>query len=87
MTEDGKNAVKDYLALKEEDNKIKNNQIELDEYFKYSGKTEPMHNAILQEIEFQKKRKSNSLLYMIKNYKRGYVSNPNRVKPKRKLNK
>tara|TARA_R100000541_G_scaffold9480_2_gene17174 strand:- start:1203 stop:1460 length:258 start_codon:yes stop_codon:yes gene_type:complete len=84
MTEEGMNVVKEFTALKENENKINNNQIELDNYFKYSGEQEKTNKTVLKEIEFQKKRKSVSILYVREIYKRKYVSNPKRVKAKLK---
>ena len=55
MTEEGRNVVDSLITLKEEDNKIKINQIELDNYFNNSGL-----------IEYNKKLKK-----PIKDYKLG----------------
>ena len=43
MTEEGRNAVKEFAANKEKENNINKNLIEFNDYFKYSGKTEEMN--------------------------------------------
>ena len=87
MTEEGKNVVKEFMALKENEKKLNNNQIELDNYFNDSGKIEEINDIIRKEIEFQKKAKASSILYQIINYSKKYIPNPKRVNPKRKLKK
>jgi hypothetical protein len=84
MTEEGKNAVKEFAAIKEKENNINKNLIELNDYFKYSGKNEEMNEILEKEMRFQEKIKANRYLYKLNGYNRKYVSNPNRVNPKRK---
>jgi|TARA_R110001592_G_scaffold136039_2_gene352784 hypothetical protein len=87
MTEEGKNAVAEFTAIKENENKINRNLIELNNYFKHSGKTEEMNEILEKEMKFQEKIKASHYLYKLSGYNRKYLSNPNRVNPKRKLNK
>ena len=87
MTEEGKNAVAEFTAIKENKNKINRNLIELNNYFKHSGKTEEMNQILEKEMKFQEKIKASHYLYKLSGYNTKYLSNPNRVNPKRKLNK
>ena len=84
MTEEGRNAVKEFAANKEKENNINKNLIELNDYFKYSGKTEEMNEILEKEMRFQEKIIANRYLYKLNGYNRKYVCNPNRVNPKRK---
>tara|TARA_R110000824_G_scaffold386775_1_gene581812 strand:- start:68 stop:328 length:261 start_codon:yes stop_codon:yes gene_type:complete len=84
MTEEGRNAVKEFAANKEKENNINKNLIEFNDYFKYSGKTEEMNEILEKEMRFQEKIIANRYLYKLNGYNRKYVCNPNRVNPKRK---
>ena len=82
MTEEGRNAVKEFAANKEKENNINKNLIEFNDYFKYSGKTEEMNEILEKEMRFQEKIRANRYLYKLNGYNRKYVCNPNRVNPK-----
>ena len=84
MTEEGRNAVKEFAANKEKENNINKNLIEFNDYFKYSGKTEEMNEILEKEMRFEEKIRANRYLYKLNGYNRKYVCNPNRVNPKRK---
>lgn len=74
MTEEGRNVVDILITLKEEDNKIKINQIELDNYFNNSGLIEynkklkkPIEDYNLREKQIVKNDMSK---YKLKKYGR-----------------
>ena len=74
MTEEGRNVVDSLITLKEEDNKIKINQIELDNYFNNSGLIEynkklkkPIEDYNLKEKQIVKNDMSK---YKLKKYGR-----------------
>ena len=84
MTEEARNVVAEFKAIKENKNKINKNLIELNNYFKYSGEIEIMNEILEKEMKFQEKIKASHYLYTLSGYNRKYVSNPKRVNPKRK---
>tara|TARA_R110000751_G_scaffold261002_1_gene360375 strand:+ start:189 stop:449 length:261 start_codon:yes stop_codon:yes gene_type:complete len=84
MTEEGRNAVKEFAANKEKENNINKNLIEFNNYFKYSGETEAMNEILENEMKFQEKIKASRYLYKLNGYNRKYICNPKRVNPKRK---
>ena len=87
MTEEGRNAVKEFMVIKKNEKNLNNNQIKLDNYFNYSGKTEEMNRLMKQQIDFHKKLKPKTLVFTYYNYEKRYIPNPKRTNPKRKLNK
>ena len=87
MTEEGRNAINCFIALREEEENIKKNLIELDNYFNYSGKTEGLNKIMERQMTFYRKLNPKTVLFKGLSYDKRYVCNPNRTKPKNKLKK